>query len=76
MFYVWHLHGSCRGSLLKRSAREGGMLGGVVDRPQLQAKGENTGFKSKVITETLGGWGKDGLSWYSPTGQTIRGRQM
>lgn len=52
------------------------MLGGVVDRPQLQAKGENTGFKSKVITETLGGWGKDGLSWYSPTGQTIRGRQM
>lgn len=32
---VWHLHGSCRGSILKECQRRRD-TGNVVDRPQLQ----------------------------------------
>lgn len=32
---VWHLHGSCRGSILKECQRRRD-TGDVVDRPQLQ----------------------------------------
>lgn len=73
MFCVWYLHSSRRESILKRSVTEEGILGVLwVDLQQVK----NTGFKSKVITQTQGGWGRKGLSRYSPRGQAITGRQM
>lgn len=66
--FGWQLQGECIKEERQRDTES------FMHRPELQGRGESR-FYTGDHTDTRA-MGKKRTVWYSPTGQTIRGRQM